>query len=227
MSPAPFALASPAKPRNPAPMALPILYSFRRCPYAMRARLALASAQIPVEHREVQLRDKPAAMLAASPKGTVPVLVTETQVIDESYDIMLWALRQSDPEGWLDVPQSAHDLIAQADGPFKTSLDSYKYASRTENPDPGKHRSIASQFLITLNAMLDGQPFLHGQTPRLADMAIAPFVRQFAHVDLDWFNAQAWPNLAQWLSDFKASERFVSIMVKHPVWHPDTAQIAV
>ncbi|MGR3341825.1 MAG: glutathione S-transferase [Paracoccaceae bacterium] len=208
-------------------MPLPILYSFRRCPYAMRARLALASAQIPVEHREVLLRDKPAAMLAASPKGTVPVLITGEQVIDESYDIMLWALRQNDPENWLGVAQSAHDLIAQADGPFKTSLDSYKYASRAANPDPEKHRTIAARFLKTLNTMLDGQPNLYGPTPRLPDIAILPFIRQFAHVDLDWFNAQAWPNLARWLSAFKASERFVSIMVKHPVWHPDTAQIAV
>ena len=198
-------------------MALPILYSFRRCPYAMRGRLALAAAQIPVEHREVLLRDKPAPMLAASPKGTVPVLITGEQVIDESYDIMLWALRQSDPENWLDVPQSAHDLIAKGDGPFKTSLDAYKYSSRTENPDPEKHRAIATRFLMTLNAMLDGQPYLYGPAPRLPDMAIAPFIRQFAHVDLEWFNAQTWPNLAQWLSDFKASERFLSIMVKHPV----------
>ena len=209
------------------PNRLPILYSFRRCPYAMRARLALASAQIPVEHREILLRDKPAAMLAASPKGTVPVLITDAQTIDESYDIMLWALRRNDPEGWLNVPQSAHDLITEADGPFKTSLDAYKYASRAETPDPENHRTDASQFLMTLNAMLDDQRFLYGPTPRLPDMAIAPFIRQFAHVDLDWFNAQAWPNLAQWLNDFKASERFVSVMVKYPVWNPDTAQIAV
>ena len=208
-------------------MSRPILYSFRRCPYAMRTRLALASAQIPVEHREVQLRDKPAAMLAASPKGTVPVLITGDTVIDESYDIMLWALRQNDPEGWLDVPPQAHDLITLADGPFKTSLDSYKYASRTENPDPEKHRSDATRFLMTRHTMLTSQPYLYGPTPRLPDMAIAPFVRQFAHVDLDWFTAQPWPNLSQWLSDFKASERFVSIMVKHPVWTPDSAQVAV
>ena len=104
---------------------------------------------------------------------------------------MLWALRRNDPEGWLNVPQSAHDLITEADGPFKTSLDAYKYASRAETPDPENHRTDASQFLMTLNAMLDDQRFLYGPTPRLPDMAIAPFIRQFAHVDLDWFNAQA------------------------------------
>ena len=106
---------------------LPVLWSFRRCPYAMRARLALTSAAIPLEHREVLLRDKPLAMLQASPKGTVPVLVDGPRVIDESLDIMHWALNQNDPENWLKVPDQAHILIEEADGPFKTNLDTYRY----------------------------------------------------------------------------------------------------
>lgn len=199
----------------------PILYSFRRCPYAMRARLALNSAKIRLEHREVLLRDKPAAMLKASPKGTVPVLVTDETVIDESLDIMHWALGQNDPEYWLDVPSDAHNLIAEADGPFKSALDKYKYASRSPEIDATKNRSAASVLLFKINEMLEDTPYLYGPSPSLADMAIAPFVRQFAHVDLDWFTAQPWPNLARWLSDFKASDKFLTIMVKHPVWNPE------
>lgn len=197
---------------------LPVFYSFRRCPYAMRARLALSSAGIDVEHREILLRDKPAAMLAVSPKGTVPVLVTAGKVIDESYDIMLWALAQNDPENWLDIPQPANDLIAEADGEFKTSLDRYKYASRIADADPETDRAYASQFLVGLNAMLANQPYLFGANPRLPDMAIATFVRQFAHVDLEWFSAQPWPGLLEWLNEFKTSQRFLGIMQKYPVW---------
>ncbi len=199
----------------------PILYSFRRCPYAMRARLGLASAGIGVEHREILLRDKPTAMLTVSPKGTVPVLVTDQGVIDESLDIMLWALGRNDPEGWLNIPQSAHDLITETDGAFKTSLDRYKYSSRIPDANPETERANGTRFLMRLNEMLAGQPYLYGAAPRLPDMAIATFVRQFAHVDLNWFNAQPWPDLARWLADFKASARFAAVMQKHPVWGPD------
>ncbi len=187
----------------------------------MRARLALASAQIAVEHREILLRDKPAAMLVASPKGTVPVLVLKNRVIEESYDIMLWALGQNDPESWLDIPPDAHALIVETDGAFKTALDRYKYASRIADADPETDRARAAEFLMTLEARLQGKRFLFGPSPRLPDMAIATFVRQFAHVDLKWFTAQPWPKLANWLSEFKSSARFLDVMVKHPVWSPD------
>lgn len=186
----------------------------------MRARLALTSSAIAYEHREILLRDKPEAMLAASPKGTVPVLVTPEKVIDESLDIMHWALSKNDPEGWLDVPATAHDLIAQADGPFKSALDKYKYASRFPEIDATKNRTDASVFLLNINALLEDNHFISGTAPRLPDMAIAPFVRQFAHVDFDWFTSQPWPNLARWLAEFKASDRFLNIMKKHPVWMP-------
>lgn len=202
---------------------LPILWSFRRCPYAMRARLAIASAGIAHEHREILLRDKPAEMLSASPKGTVPIVQIGSRVIDESLDVMHWALGQNDPESWLDVPASAHALITEIDGPFKTALDRYKYASRRPEARPEEDRAAAAEILLKLDVMLDGQACLYGDKPRLADMAIATFVRQYAHVDLDWFEAQNWPNLIRWLADFKASERFQAIMAKHPLWSPTDA----
>ena len=200
--------------------ALPILWSFRRCPYAMRARLALASSGIRYEHREILLRDKPAAFLASSPKGTVPVVVDGDDVIEESLDIMQWALAQNDPENWLDVPQAAHDLIVTCDGPFKTSLDRYKYSSRIADAKAETDRDEAGKFLTLLDALLCDRRYLNGHQVRLPDMAIATFVRQFAHVDLDWFNAQPWPNLIRWLDDFKSSDRFLSIMQKHAIWKP-------
>ncbi|MBV1869117.1 MAG: glutathione S-transferase [Marinosulfonomonas sp.] len=202
------------------PRQAPILWSFRRCPYAMRARLAIASARIPVEHREILLRDKPAEFLATSPKGTVPVIDVDGLVIEESFDVMLWALNQNDPENWLDVPPNAYDLIAQAEGPFKTALDRYKYASRIEDSDPKADRAEGSAFLVELDTMLCNQSCLAGTNYRLTDMAILPFVRQFAHVDLDWFNAQPWPDLSRWLEDFKSSDRFRGIMAKYPLWTP-------
>lgn len=187
----------------------------------MRARLAIASAGISVEHREILLRDKPAEMLAASPKGTVPVLLNSQDVIDESYDIMLWALGQNDPEGWLDC--STHDLIIQADGDFKSNLDRYKYASRSAAIDASDNRDKAAEFLTALDAMLAKHPFLYGPSATLPDMAIVTFVRQYAHVDLDWFEAQPWPNLIDWLNAFKASTRFKSIMQKYEPWASNDA----
>lgn len=199
----------------------PIFYSFRRCPYAMRARLALFSAGLRVEHREILLRDKPAAFLAASPTATVPTLVEpDGTVIDESLDIMIWALSQNDPERWLDMPEDGFARIEQFDGPFKTALDHYKYASRYPDVDASENRATAAALLMTLEDRLDGQRFLFGDDPKLADMAILPFVRQFAHVDLDWFEQQPWHRVSTWLTAFKNSDRFLAIMQKHPVWAP-------
>ena len=166
----------------------PILYSFRRCPYAMRARLALAISDTNCELREVQLSRKPAAMLAVSPKGTVPVLVpNEGPVIDESLLIMRWALARSDPEGWL-ARDDPH-LIARNDGPFKTDLDRYKYPDR-HDADPSLHRQRGVDFLRALDARLAERGQLCGPQRGMADAAIMPFVRQFAAVDRDWFAAQ-------------------------------------
>lgn len=201
-------------------MSLPILWSFRRCPYAMRARLAVAVSEQQVELREMVLRAKPDAFLTVSPSATVPCLETGTDIIDESFDIMLWALGRNDPEQWLDMPQEGHTLITNSDGPFKQALDFYKYASRHPDKDGLKARGDASKFLSELDKRLHGQAYLFGSAPRLADMAILPFVRQFAHVDLDWLNAQDWPDLIRWLEGFKASQRFQAIMPKLPAWTP-------
>ncbi|KCV82361.1 hypothetical protein ATO10_08222 [Actibacterium atlanticum] len=196
----------------------PILYSFRRCPYAMRARLALVSAGITCELREVVLRDKPAELIAASPKATVPVLVVGDQVIDESRDIMLWALNRNDPEHWLDMPAEGHVLIDQIEGPFKLALDRYKYASRHPELDPMEQRQIAANVLRGFDARLNGQDWLFGDAPTLADMATITFVRQYAMTDKNWFDAQPWTNLSRWLETFIASPRFLTIMGKYPRW---------
>ena len=203
--------------------ALPIFYSFRRCPYAMRARLALHVSGITVEHREILLRDKPLAMLAASPKGTVPVLVLpDGTVLDESLDIMLWALRQHDPEAWLLNERAALALVEACNTRFKPHLDRYKYATRYAGEDPHAHRSAAAQFVRDLETRLAGTRALTGRTDGLADYAIFPFIRQFAHTDPDWFAAQDWPRVRTWLDRHLHAPRFAGIMLKHPGWRGDT-----
>ena len=202
---------------------LPVLYSFRRCPYAMRARLALYASGIAVEHREVELKNKPVCMLAASPKGTVPVLVLpDGQVIDESLDIMRWALQTQAPLHWWpnDARRlaSAMALIEENDGPFKHALDRYKYPHRFGLADGMDWREAGAQFLLQLEAMLDSAPYLAGNRWGLCDAALAPFVRQFAHTDKAWFVAQPWPYLARWLMQFESSDVFAAIMRKHPTW---------
>ena len=199
-------------------MTMPVLWSFRRCPFAIRARLALASAGVAVEHREILLRDKPEAFLAASPAGTVPVLEGADRVLVHSRDIMLWALGQNDPERLLNQPSGATDLIDQADGSFKNALDRYKYHVRHSGVNPKAERAICMAWLGDLADIMDKNEWVFGTSPRLADLAILPFVRQFAHVDLLWFEATAPPAILAWLNRFKASERFAKVMVKHPLW---------
>ena len=205
------------------PYPLPVLYSFRRCPYAMRARLALRVAGQAVEHREIELKTKPAAMLQASPKGTVPVLVlSDGAVLEQSLDIMRWALDRRDPEAWLPTDeasrQDAWALIAQNDGDFKFHLDRYKYPHRYELADGFEHRAQAAEFLEALALRLMANAYLSGPRFGIADAAILPFVRQFAHTDKAWFAQQNWPALAQWLAAFEASAAFAQVMEKHPVW---------
>lgn len=201
----------------------PILYSFRRCPYAMRARLALAVSGVEVEHREILLKDKPQAMLKASPKGTVPVLVlADGLVLDESLDVMKWALTQNDPENWLDRDARTSEWVATNDGPFKRALDRYKYASRFEDADEEAERETASACLRALDLVLRDRAWLEGEQPGFADNAIFPFVRQFAMTDRDWFNARDWPALIAWLDQLLNSDRFANIMEKHEIWAPAT-----
>lgn len=206
--------------------ALPVLYSFRRCPYAMRARLALHTSGVAYEHREVVLKNKPTHMLALSPKGTVPVLwlrgAAGDQVLEQSLDIMLWALRQHDPMGWLPSTEAAMAdavaLIAHNDGPFKRHLDRYKYPNRSGLDSGAADRDAAALWLHTLDARLRAQPFLAGGHFGLTDAAIAPFVRQYAHTDPAWFAAQPWGALAPWLAAFEGSALFKAIMQKHAPW---------
>lgn len=225
--------------------ALPILYSFRRCPYAMRARMALLASNTPVALREVVLRDKPTEMIAASPKATVPVLVLrEGAVIDESLAIMRWALGRNDPQDWLASREQTNDLVSECDGGFKHDLDRYKYPNRYDDVDPAEHRASGLQFLERLEARLvrAGQPGgsqsggsqpggsqssgtqLSGSRAGFADIAIFPFVRQFAHTDRDWFNAQPIPALQKWLDGHLASPLFVTAMKKYPQWKTGAAE---
>lgn len=243
---------------------LPILYSFRRCPYAMRARLAIVASGQRCELREVVLRDKPLALLQASPKATVPVLVLpDGSVLAESLDIMLWALRLRDPLGWLAPEREGLDamlsLIRECDRHFKPRLDRYKYPQRfarerdASAEDDGKpaagandgssggsrddvpkseggkepsswaagHRDAGARWLETLEARLTQSACLFGERASLADMAIAPFVRQYAHVDRDWFETCPWPALRAWLTAWMESDLFARVMAKYRPWSPD------
>ena len=198
---------------------MPVLYSFRRCPYAMRARMALLVSATSVRLREVVLRDKPAEMIAASPKATVPVLLLpDGQVIDESLAIMRWALEGNDPQAWLQGDAAESALIAEADGTFKDHLDRYKYPTRYENVDALEHRAAGLVFLENLDALLQDSGQLMGAKPTLADHAIFPFVRQFANNDRAWFDQLPLPALQQWLSDHLASPLFATTMQKYPQW---------
>ena len=202
-------------------MVLPILYSFRRCPYAMRARMALLASRTAVELREVSLKDKPEEMRIASPKATVPVLVLpDGSVIDESLAVMRWALERNDPEAWLANEKAAMAIIATIDGPFKRHLDRYKYHTRYEDADPLAHREAASSILRDLDARIARKGQLCGDGRSLADIASFPFVRQFAATDRNWFDAQPWPALRIWLDRHIGSDLFKRAMVKHAPWQP-------
>ena len=218
----------------------PILYSFRRCPYAMRARMALKVSGEIVRLREILLRDKPDEMLAASPKGTVPVLqLDDGKVIDESLAVMQWALERGDPEGWL-APQNGTledmlALIAENDGEFKHHLDRYKYSTRYKDSDEDaeerkkfklEHREAGEKFLRKLDARLQEAPFLFGGRRSLADIAIFPFVRQFRIADMEWFDAQDFTALQKWLAGLMASPLFEGVMQKHDPWKESGEEVA-
>lgn len=193
-----------------------ILYTFRRCPYAMRARLAVLASGLRVEIREVVLRDKPEAMIAVSPKATVPVLVLhDGGVIDESVDIMLWAFRAGEGAGWLDGYDAG--LIATNDGAFKHHLDRYKYADRYD-VDPIPHRDAATAYLRQFDDRLDGKANLGGAVPSFSDIAILPFVRQFAETDRRYFDDLPLPNVQRWLERFLASSMFAIAMIRFEPW---------
>lgn len=197
------------------------LYSFRRCPYAMRARLGLLFAGLQVELREIILKNKPAQMLAISPKGTVPVLqLIDGVVLEESQEIMIWALEQHDPQELLDtqVLQQAKALIEQNDNEFKPWLDRYKYADRHHEMSQIEYRQRGEAFLQVLEQLLTNNPFLLGEKASIADIGIMPFIRQFAHVDRNVFYSLPYPNLQRWLDHWLQHPFFVQAMTKFQPW---------
>ena len=209
----------------------PILYSFRRCPYAIRTRMALLYCGVSVELREVILKSKPESMLLYSPKGTVPVLVLEDgRVIDESVDIVNWALSIRDPlqlkcalsRAELDelkCLQEANDFV------FKPHLDRYKYADRHPEGSALEYRNNCQDFIESLESRLERTSFLMGEYKTVADILLLPFVRQFAHVDKKWFDTTEYFHVRRWLSDEIESSVFSKVMKKYPPWNPEQQQI--
>ena len=195
---------------------LPILYSFRRCPYAIRARMALLNAGREVELREVWLRERPEHMMEISPKGTVPVLLLpDGTVLEESMDIILWC----SPDSW--IKGDWEDLVERNDGEFKENLDRYKYADRFPDAgDPVVHRSSVMEILREYEKRLESTSYFCGDELSMADIALAPFVRQFANTDREWFDDQDLPNVQRWLNGILEGELFKRCMVKHKQWLP-------
>ena len=200
---------------------MPILYSFRRCPFAIRARMALFYSGCCVELREVLLKDKPASLLAYSPKGTVPVLVLDAEhVLDESVEIAKWAVQQHDPRRlWRDHWQAEFEqFLALIDGPFKAQLDQYKYWQGDEDAERVEIRQQAVDILTELSDRLAQHPYILGQAPSLLDLCVFPIIRQFAFVDKTWFDHQFSADLLPWLNHFLQSPMFSQIMQKYPQW---------
>ena len=211
---------------------LPILYSFRRCPYAIRARLALQVSGVTYELREVLLREKPPAMLAASPKGSVPVLVlADGRVIDESWDIMQWALQTHDPANWLGHDgiylAAAAALVAINDDRFKQALDCYKYANRHPEHSQSYYRGLGEEFLQQLEARLQTHQYLLGNECSIADAAVMPFIRQFSAVDQAWFDQSPYPMLRKWSETLIHSDLFNAIMQKHANWQKGQTPVVI
>ncbi|WP_417317080.1 glutathione S-transferase [Emcibacter sp.] len=203
-------------------MTYPVLYSFRRCPYAMRARLALAYAGITCELREVVLQDKPRELLALSPKATVPVLqLPNGTILEESFDILKWALSRNDPDNWQAGLDKTGELVRENDGPFKDALDKYKYSSRHPEEPKTVYRSRGEVFLGRLNRQLTDKEFLLGDRQTAADIAVFPFIRQFAFVDKTWFDESSYEALKRWLDHHLHSSLFQSVMNKYAQWTPD------
>ena len=196
----------------------------------MRARMGLYSADVRCELREVVLRDKPTEMVDISPKATVPVLqLPDGKVIDESLDIMLWALKQHDPADWLNPAGSALNeaiaLIGITETDFKPHLDRYKYPNRYGDVSAEEHRDTGSKFIALLEERLTTAPWLFGEKPCIADIAVFPFVRQFANTDRAWFDASPWTRTQAWLAKLIENQLFIAIMKKYPQWHGGDAPV--
>ena len=203
---------------------LSILYSFRRCPYAMRARMALVASGAVVELREILLKDKPPELLAASPKATVPVLLTpDDRVIEESLDVMQWALEHHDPLGWLESCSLASDWIRECDSDFKHWLDRYKYAEHYQEQTADEYRSKAEVFIQKLEDRLSVSDWMGGEAANAVDVALFPFIRQFAGVDPSWWQNAPYRNVRRWLEHWLKSALFSAIMIKYPRWESGQA----
>ena len=201
----------------------PVLYSFRRCPFAMRARMALWVSGQHCEIREVILRNKPQALLELSSKATVPVLQLATgQVIEQSLEIMVWTLKQNDPQNWLSPDRGTlgdmFKLIKTSDEDFKYNLDHYKYGQRYQNEDPVFHRNEGEKFLIILEEMLGKYDYLFGTKPSLADYAILPFIRQFANIERKWFDSLSCSSIYRWLDSLVIGQYVTASMDKYSAW---------
>ncbi|MDC0227396.1 glutathione S-transferase N-terminal domain-containing protein [Alphaproteobacteria bacterium] len=208
----------------------PILYSFRRCPYAMRARLAIRASDITVEIREIKLQNKPVEFLRLSPKATVPLLVTNSQqILDESLDIMNWALRINDSKNWLGEGKlnrnEVDNILTILELEFKQNLDKYKYPTRYKNVDKNFYRDRNLIFLNKLNNLLKANKALNCSHLSLIDYAIFPFIRQFRNVDQKWFDSLNFNFLKDWLYQIIDSEDFLSIMKKYKLWEPNQKPI--
>ncbi|WP_285163097.1 glutathione S-transferase [Shewanella goraebulensis] len=205
-------------------MDLPVLYSLRNCPFAMRARIAIYKSQQAVLLRDLVLSDKPAEMLLASPKGTVPVVVTPNgTVIEESYELMLWALTQGDPDDLLCADNDeAFDamltLIYQFDSEFKRCLENYKCAKRYSESNIAECRQACEIYIEQLEKLLSQHSYLMADRESLADIALLPFIRQFARVERQWYLQSPYPNLRAWLNRYLQSKMFSKVMTKHPLW---------
>jgi len=198
---------------------LPILYSFRGCPYAMRARMALVASGAVVELREVLLKAKPPELLAASPKATVPVLVlSDGRVVEESLDVMQWALERSDPLSWLEGAALDSEWISECDSDFKHWLDRYKYAERYPEHTADQYRNNAEVFIQKLEDRLSVSDWMGGEAAHAVDVALFPFIRQFAGVDPSWWQSAPYPSVRRWLENWLNSALFSAIMVKYPRW---------
>ena len=200
---------------------LPILYSFRRCPYAMRARMAIHISGQKCQLREVLLRDKPPSMLEYSAKGTVPVLILQDgKVIDESLDVIDWALNLNDPDDWQRSKDTkkTKELIKINDGEFKYHLDRYKYSKRYDNEDPEFHRKKCLKFIESINNELNNSEYIFDDNISYADIVLLPFIRQFRIADIEWFDSLPYDNLKKWLSSFLDSSLLNSIMKKYDLW---------
>lgn len=205
---------------------LPVLYSLRNCPYAMRARIAIVHAQVPVLLRDIVLSNKPDEMISASPKGTVPVVVmsgTPPKVIEESLDIMLWALHQNDPYDLLrkDDPEALHYMLAvisQFDQAFKSCLEEYRCAKRYHENNLVQCRERCESFINILEKKLSQHTFLMSEQPSLLDIALVPYIRQFAKVERKWYLQSPYPKLRHWLNSYLQSAMFTKVMAKHPLW---------